>query len=53
MAADGMAMQGAKPSTATVLITIKSLIKDAQFPKLKCFSTRLAVAFAQYIEARC
>ena len=24
-----------------------------QFPKLKCFSTRLAVVFTQYIEVKC
>ena len=24
-----------------------------QIPKLKCFSTRLAFVFAQYVEAKC
>ena len=27
--------------------------KSHQIPKLKCFSSRLAVVFAQYIEAMC
>ena len=33
--------------------TVKSLIQDGPNHRLKWFSSRLAVAFAQFIEARC
>ena len=39
-------------SMVVFIDNVKSLIKAHQIPKLKCFSTRLAVVFAQSIEAR-
>ena len=40
-------------SSITRNSTVKSLIQDAPNPKLKCFSSLLAVVFVQYIEAKC
>ena len=36
-----------------IMSTVKPLVKSQQIPKLKCFSSRLAVVFVQFIEARC
>ena len=33
--------------------TVKALHKAHQIPTLKCFSSRLAIVFAQSIEAKC
>ena len=39
--------------TSSGAITIKHLITLHQIPKFKCFSSRLAVVFAEFNEARC
>ena len=39
--------------TPLLQCTVKSLIQVTPNPKLKCFSTRLTVVFALYIEAKC
>ena len=41
------------PQMHSIHIPSKLLYKSHQIPKLKCFSPRLAVVFAQSIEARC